>query len=202
MTIQLIENLMPVAFQNTVEKILLGDEFPLYINKETVLFEQGKDNYGIYYDKNSKDCPQFTHAVVRNGHQSSEYWSVLRPILYQAIASFNVELEIVRCKVNVNFPSKSMLDNEYYPPHQDTEDAEQCVGIYYVNDSDGDTLFFETPEQNIIDGEFKVIKQITPKKGSFVLFPSNTVHAGSPPKLSDLRCVINFNFKMIRNKNA
>jgi hypothetical protein len=59
-----------------------------------------------------------------------------------------------------------------------------------------------TPEQNIIDSEFKIIERVTPKKGNFVLFPSNAVHAGSPPKTSDLRCVINFNFKMIRNKNA
>lgn len=193
---------MPLAYQNTVEKILLGNEFPLYVNIGTVFYQNGEENKNVYKDKNTKESPQFTHGIIKNESQTSEYWSVLRPILYQLIATANMELEVVRCKINVNYPHNQFADNEYYSPHVDTDDESQYVGIYYVNDCDGDTLFFEKPSQNVIDGEFKIIKRVTPKKGNFVFFKANTVHAGTPPKKSDLRCVINFNFKVVGNKNA
>ena len=58
--------------------------------------------------------------------------------------------------------------------------------LYYVNDSDGDTIFFNKNK--------KEIKRVKPKKGTGVLFKSNTLHAGSNPINSDKRMVINYIF--------
>jgi hypothetical protein len=43
------------------------------------------------------------------------------------------------------------------------------------------------------------ISRVTPKKGRLVLFDGGVLHAGQPPKTSEVRCVININFKKVAN---
>lgn len=73
-------------------------------------------------------------------------------------------------------------------PHSDDEDRDSISVLYYVNNSDGDTYFFK---------HGKLIEQISPIKGTFVAFPSNTVHAGSVPIKTETRIVINIVFDQI-----
>lgn len=195
MNIVVIDDVIPLALQNTIESILLSANFPLYWNANTVIYEENKFNPALFWDKNTRDSAQLTHAVVMNGSQVSDYWSVLRPILYYTIAKTDKELEVLRCKVNLNFPHKQFTDTQYLPPHIDTVDQADFTAIYYVNDADGDTMFFETPTQNKTDDAFTVKNSVTPKKGRMVFFDNKTVHCGKPPQQTDARCVINFNFK-------
>lgn len=191
-----IDEFIPKAFQNTIEDILLSENsFPVYFNKKTVTYIEGGDNSDLYWDKNTKDAPQFVHAIVKNECQTSEYWSVLRPMLYFLIAKVDKELVVDRCKINVNYPHSAFKEKEYYPPHKDPSQSKSYSAIYYVNDSDGDTLFFKEPLEHKFDGEYEVIQRVTPKKGKLVFFPSNVVHCGTPPRQSDVRCVINFILK-------
>ena len=60
--------------------------------------------------------------------------------------------------------------------------------LYYVNDSDGDTLFF--------DNDLNITKRVTPKKNRAILFDSNMLHAGANPIKNETRIVINIIFKM------
>jgi len=61
-----IEDVIPVAFQNTIEKILMGKSFPFYLNTETVNYVSDGDNSDLYWDKNTQDAPQFVHMVIQN----------------------------------------------------------------------------------------------------------------------------------------
>lgn len=196
MSIIEIEDVIPEALQNTIESILLTDgNFPIYFNSKTVTYVENGDNSDLYWDKNTKDALQCVHGIVRNGCQSSDYWSVIRPLLYFLIAKVNKKLTVDRCKINVNFPHNQFADNQYYPPHKDPANPGSYTAIYYVNDCDGDTLMFKEPTDHNFDGEYEVIRRVTPKKGKIVFFPSNIVHCGTPPKRSDVRCVINFILK-------
>jgi hypothetical protein len=190
-----IDDVIPEALQNTIESILLGEGFPLYLHKETVNYVKNGNNSDLYWDKNSKDAPQFVHGIVKNECQTSEYWSVIRPLLYFLIAKVNKELTVDRCKVNVNYTHNQFTDSQHYPPHKDPAEPGNYTAIYYVNDCDGDTILFKEPSEHNLDGEYEVAKRVTPKKGRIVFFPSNTVHCGTPPKTSELRCVINFVLK-------
>ena len=69
-------------------------------------------------------------------------------------------------------------------PHLDSP-LEHCVCLYYVTDSDGDTIFY--------DKEGKEFKRVSPKKGRIVFFNGNISHSGSFP-LKSTRIVINYNF--------
>lgn len=70
-------------------------------------------------------------------------------------------------------------------PHPDSR-REDCITIlYYVNDSDGETFFFEGDE---------CIARYKPMKGNAIMYPSNTWHAGSTPVEHETRVVINMVF--------
>ena len=195
MSVMVLDDVIPKALQKTISGTLLSPSFPLYWNAETVNFTDGEANDGLFFDSNTKDSPQLTHSVILDGNQTSEQWNLLRTILFFVIAKTNIELEVVRCKVNVTFPQRNFSDEEYYPPHIDTVQQAEFTAIYYVNDSDGDTLFFENPTQNKSDSPFVVKQAVTPKQGRLVFFDNKTIHCGAPPKKTSARCVINFNFK-------
>ena len=74
------------------------------------------------------------------------------------------------------------------PIHLDSFHS-HMVFLYYVNDSDGDTYFYND------SGE--VIKQVSPKKGRVAWFDGSYYHCGSRPKTSS-RIVLNID--LILNK--
>lgn len=60
--------------------------------------------------------------------------------------------------------------------------------LYYVNDTDGDTIFFNQDKTTII-------KKVAPKKGRVVIFDGSICHSSSTPT-KNVRSVINFNFSI------
>jgi hypothetical protein len=75
-------------------------------------------------------------------------------------------------------------------PHNDTDAPAYVSFLYYVNDSSGDTFFFNKNN--------KLVEKCSPKKGTGVLFNSDILHAGSYPKIEDKpRIVINMIYKYV-----
>ena len=77
-------------------------------------------------------------------------------------------------------------------PHQDIRPNDDYFKnkkfisiIYYVHDTDGDTVFYNKECK-------KIIKKVTPKKGRAVIFDSLIFHSYMRPVKSDKRVVINF----------
>ena len=65
--------------------------------------------------------------------------------------------------------------------------------VYYVNDSDGDTVLFN---EFYNTKSVSINRRIAPKKGRAVIFDSNRFHASSNPINTPTRFVINFTFKL------
>ena len=68
--------------------------------------------------------------------------------------------------------------------------------IYYVNDSDGDTIIFnESGGENVNKRPDKLTikKTITPKKNRAVLFRGDYFHTSTNPTKSEKRIVLNVN---------
>jgi len=87
-----------------------------------------------------------------------------------------------RIRLGMHVPDPSWTS--HHGPHTD-QHMPHTVVLYYVNDSDGDTYFFDDDKQ--------VIDRITPKKNTMVVFDGHTVHASSYPTKGQ-RITINFNF--------
>ena len=75
-------------------------------------------------------------------------------------------------------------------PHIDTKD-DHFVMLYYVCDSDGDTIIYNEQEKS---DSYTVQKRITPKQGRVVLFDGSYYHTAEQP-LNNIRCVVNYDFK-------
>lgn len=92
---------------------------------------------------------------------------------------FGTYSKVNRIKYNLLWKCKDTL-NRHTSLHQDGDDT--CLSaVYYVNDSDGDTI--------IIDGEEEY--RIQPKKGSILIFPAHLLHASSNPSNAYERICIN-----------
>ena len=107
-----------------------------------------------------------------------------------------------RYKINL-LKSEDYLDtrNDMESIHIDRYEPHVSL-IYYINDSDGDTKFYNLDDGRILDwmkyvldGEyerFSEIKSVSPKKGKVVIFNGLIPHHSTYPKNGD-RYVINFN---------
>ena len=83
-------------------------------------------------------------------------------------------------------------------PHYDM-DAPHFVMLYYVNDSDGDTLIYneKTKFASCLPDEgmkFTLKKQISPKQGRVVLFNGAHWHTAQQSN-HNLRCIVNYDLR-------
>jgi hypothetical protein len=187
--INVIEDFMPTEYQDLLESLMLNDGVIPYSFNSSTTYGQSD-----YEDKNTKDAPQFIHAFMNNAVICSPKWDTVAPLPYYFMARANKNLRMVRFKANITMPLSCFNDGEYYPPHKDYTEKGGITAIYYVNDSDGDTVFFEEPETPKVDGVFKEIFRYTPKKGALVYFDNNVLHGGEPPKHTKARAIFNLNF--------
>jgi hypothetical protein len=144
------------------------------------------------------DSHQLVSLIVANGEiLDEEVFKLIRPIFDNLLKLENVqEVFIERIKLNTLFRDQELTENMFNVPHTDNLDPAFKTFLYYVNDSDGDTYFFNnfSTDQPLFD--LSLSKSFSPKKGKGILFPSNQYHASSNPNSNLRRLVINFVYKV------
>ena len=63
--------------------------------------------------------------------------------------------------------------------------------LYYVCDSDGDTIIYNEREKS---ESYTIKKRVTPKQGRVVLFDGGFYHTAEQPN-KDKRCIINYDLQ-------
>jgi hypothetical protein len=75
------------------------------------------------------------------------------------------------------------------------------VGLYYVNDSDGDTVIFDKSKFSSqseffsVNDNLPVKQRVSPKKGRLVIFDGRWFHASTPPR-NNIRTILNANVRV------
>jgi hypothetical protein len=109
--------------------------------------------------------------------------------------------QILQARGFMSMPVSKDTVDKIDKPHVDGY-HHHMVCIYYVNDSDGDTVIFNKQSGNyVFDTQLKelkpndlpILQTITPKKGRCVIFNGKFFHASTQPT-TGVRCIINFNF--------
>lgn len=128
--------------------------------------------------------------------------ALLVPLLFVSLDKANLKLDdLIRVRLGM-FP-QTPLDVPYHNPHVDFYEP-HLVGLYYVNDSDGDTVVFnETSEEVSLEESvkhanerrFTELARIPPKKGRMVFFDGRNYHASMHPMAHPQRIVVTFNFR-------
>jgi hypothetical protein len=179
MDIKILDNFLSSMYMDHLENLITSATLPLYLNLGTL-------NGGEF--EKGKETPQFTHAFIKNEQIQSKYMTQVEPIIFNFAAKTETlrAKKLTKCKLNLNYKDVSFAEDEFYPIHKDMNEQNGITAIYYVNDCDGDTLFFNSNNE--------VVKSVTPKKGRIVYFDNQILHAGQPPKKNMYRILINFNW--------
>ncbi|MAD25172.1 MAG: hypothetical protein CMO44_13465 [Verrucomicrobiales bacterium] len=199
-----------------------SNRFPWYQRKQTYTVSTAHGNY--FKDNEAiKDGPMMVHEFWNNGFdihsakgdddkRKSEHYRLADMLMQKVCVYFKIEgIDLIRAKANLMYQMQNGNKDQFNTPHTDTND-EHFVCIYFINDSDGDTLFFNKIPFGLSDREYeeemkklgqsKIVpsKKITPKKGRFLFFKGNIIHTGQHPINSDMRMIVNIDFKGEKNE--
>ena len=108
-------------------------------------------------------------------------------------------------RVRLRYTHKGIghTESKYAPPHVDFYSSNPySTFVYYVNDSDGDTIIFDKIFDSakekydpVFSEPLPELLRITPKQGSGLFFNGHRYHAGNYPITQSSRIVINFDFE-------
>jgi hypothetical protein len=184
-SIVVVEDFVSKEFQLQLQRYIENAELPLYYNFDTM----GSDYVAEYPKENEIEFLQFTHNFVRHNETKSNWWSAFEPIcfFFNAKTGAISNQKLSNCKLNLNTKIEKCSADKHFTIHRDMGKPAGITAIYYVNDSDGDTLFFN-------ETGTEVIKRVTPKQGTMVYFNNQIPHAGQPPVINNYRAVLNFNW--------
>lgn len=183
------DNFTTPEYVATIHDSILSESKPIYwtINRETNV-QDPERKYAIS-DSNTYSSFQMVSHVV-DGHPLRVPILVL---MQEFLNKHGIELnKVIRIKINMLPISKS--NGKYHMPHVDS-DGPHKVFLYYVNDSDGDTVFFNERFTGSSMTEFSEQQRVSPKMGRGVVFDGSIYHASSSPKDSPYRCIINVDFE-------
>ncbi len=178
MNIQIIDDAIPKYLQDIYELYILGN------NKEQTTpvspIIDFKCNYETTGIEKGKLPLNFSHVLKSDSAISThlQLFSKIPQLICQI--QHRDLLDILVARIFLIMPYNTNLT--HYAPHIDL-DIKHTVLLYYVNDADGDTVFFNN------DGT--IFKSVSPKKGRVILFDGTLLHGGGVPRKHP-RCIINF----------
>lgn len=189
----ILQDFLPETLLNEVCDALISPNVQWYFNKSTVDLDYSHNN-----QTSVVDSPQFTHRLFSSDSPNdySWLWPVARPILFFVEKECKIKLGTVkRCKANLTYPINAK-GTKHHPLHVDDYNVDgNCYSlIFYGNDSDGDTIFFDTKKYEN-ENQIIPLHYVKPERGKAVLFPSNEYHASSNPIRTQTRTVLNFVFE-------
>ena len=163
-----IDDVINNQYANRIEEdIFYNENIYFYFNNNMTKKGESKINNGKY-----------GFGITFNNH-------IFTPLLLDAAEKagegYNVR-DIIETRSFITLPILND-DGAHGEPHIDLHKPHN-VCLYYVNDSDGDTVFFESKDNN------NIIGRVTPKKNRAVVFPGHIYHANYWPKERP-RAVIN-----------
>ena len=183
----------PYRFQDVHNEIAGVAQKRYYTNKP--VSDSISDSYSNTIYANPK---QLTHHLFMKDEkkQKSPHYPVLIPFL-ESIYSVVGDFELLRAKINVTMPDPRFEAHTSQVPHidlkyEDGTELPHVVFLYYINDSDGPTYFYNE--------ELQVIGSVPPSMGTCVKFDGGTLHAGSNPNSTPFRYALNINIQLTESK--
>ncbi len=191
----IFEDLIDKDMQILIEDTTLGGNFPWYFCPFTIDLSNLTNEKKEFVYEQGINPSQFVHTLVDEHEINSKHFILIEPILQNLAKRLQKNISVKKAKFN--FLPQNHIDKHHFP-HVDTNPDDQSVMsmIYYVNNSDGDTYFFDDTYPRTKEYT-DVIKKITPKKGKAIVFEGKQFHASSSPIISEKRIVLNVVFKTI-----
>lgn len=176
---------IPAKIVDGVEQWVTSSKIPWYYFNGT-LGSGLRGSYAVEQDTYTIcDLPRFTHYFHPNSSTpilDKQHIMPLTQWLRSNVLPSGFEARRVMGNLTTQLRDGELLLNV---PHVDSDDGNLFTFLYYVNDSDGQTVYFNNG---------KIHQETAPVRGTGALFASNTVHAGQVPCINKTRYVINIIF--------
>jgi hypothetical protein len=192
--IYVLDDVISPGYQDLVERELMSKNAPWHFQRDIALDVD---------DPNAKlngRTPGLSHVffdVDSGGIRSPMMHYMTMPIMFEAVHRIGYNAQgLIQSRSFMHFPIADKLRKPYDNVHVDYG-IEHLVCLYYVNETDGDTIIFDKkfnkqdPNPDFSKINLKIKDRITPKKGRCILFDGDWYHSSSGPT-EDVRCIINF----------
>lgn len=182
--ILILDNVIPQAYADAVENFIFKLNFPWWYQSDSAFGHSSSD---VFF-------PSLNHSLVRHGETVNPSFEFLLPLLYYASARVNFNFNsVISAKSCLQLPLIMQSTDRSNNPHVDVE-LDHTVILYYVNDSDGETIIYDKVYEKNVDfkkDQLSIRQRIAPKKGRFLIFNGTYLHNSTTPKYGP-RCVLNF----------
>lgn len=186
--IEIYDNAISDSLQDRLLANMQSNNFPWYMTQDTLGTAKKIEKEEI------KEYLQFEHRFYVYDIDKKQTFSNSDTTLIDELINEIMTIlkwdkcEVLRTKANLQTQFTHNRKNYYNTPHIDMDkECNQLTCLYYVNNNDGCTFFF--------DNKLNITKKIESKKGRFVIFEGNILHAGQNPVKSKKRIVLNINFR-------
>jgi hypothetical protein len=186
-----IDNVVPLEKQEELKHIMFDTLFPWFY------FKNLNESSIKLSDKQFSKVPGFAHVFYNNVGKIGnfgEYADCIAHSACQKLQLTNLNITAARSFLQLPIVDATGMTN----PHVDDIDKNHLVVLYYVLDSDGETVFFNrkndpnNPSQPYDFSEEDIVYKMKPRQGSAVVFNGCIYHSNFLPQKNN-RCVINFN---------
>ena len=173
---QIIDNFLPEEYYKKILDETDSMYFPWYYHNYSSTTEDG--------------VPQFVHTFYQDGEINSTMYGLVEPIIkaFEEKTNFIIK-EVYRVKANLITNAPVKAENIKRAIHQDLIMPNYVSLLYYVHDSDGDTILYQD------DKETEAMR-VKPVANRVFILLSNKWHNATPPKDHTTRKVINCVFKI------
>jgi hypothetical protein len=187
MKLKILDNVLSDSLLTSIQERIEGPDMPWYFIENsaqptnTELIKQTPLNYS------------FSHLVCKPNFTSEtsyhiEVVSPLNDMTYSMslILKDLFKLEKPHSVFRLRWGMTTTIDKPHrHTPHIDMDLIPHKVILFYLNESDGDTYFY--------DKEHKIIDSVTPKENRAVFFDGSLLHSSSKPVEFTKRIVLNIN---------
>jgi antitoxin component YwqK of YwqJK toxin-antitoxin module len=184
MNLEIFDDLLNDKEITHIENFLRDPKFSWFLSVGYNHYTVDKNTYDKNFLNDRGEFILLTHTFYQDRNRTSDNYLLSDFILNRFLHRSNTPFTtLFRAKSNLQICCNS--DKLHTTPHIDSLENHKVV-IYYVNDSDGDTFFF--------DNDLKIVKTVCSKRGRFVLFNGNILHAAGFNVITPMRLNVNFNF--------
>ena len=174
--------------QDLIEHHLSKQEFNWGFAKSTIDDGTNPNEFQKY-----DDISILGHRLIVDNKVVSDYFGALIENIgvEDLINRHHLSGEILRAQVNL-FIKRDRIVNPC--PHIDIQQVPHFAMLYYVNDADGDTVFYDRSEHNSNEelGDMTEWRRESPKRGDILFFDGRIYHSPSCPVESTHRISVNF----------
>ncbi len=185
-----IANAIDREYQKEIYSFLTDIKFPWHFLEDAT---------HVYANDTQNSTPSFANLIYHPNNESNPYLDFFKPLIDEILKKSNLKLvNLLRVRAGFLLNTKYVLPSmpyKYNAPHRDFEE-DHYTAIYYVNESDGDTVVFHEKQES---KEYKPMHKSRPDQGKVLLFDGLHYHASTCPKMCTKRIVLTINFQAISN---